>query len=138
MFGAACKGLHCACCKTFGGGPVLILLILYVIGAANESAIVRVLLEAAEILTFIAAIVGFLVGICYVILTRATRGHIRVDTGRPSYEVYHAGYRASATAHDRMALPGVSNHSRVPVLYRPSDAQGENGQLVFLERRDER
>jgi|SRR5882724_2867479 len=138
MFGAACKGLHCACCKTFGGGPVLILLILYVIGTANESAIVRVLLEFAEILTFVAAIVGFLVGVCYAILTRATRGHIRVDTGRPSYEVHHARYRASEAASDRMALPAVSNHSRIPVLYRPPDEARKEGQFVVLERRDER
>jgi hypothetical protein len=133
MFGTACKGLHCACCKTFGAGPLLILLILYVISAANKSAIVSLLIHAGEILALVGVCFGFIVGVCYAFLTWITRGHIS------SYE--WEGYRVE---NSRQELPGMVVRPAVRI-YRPgtlpSGAANERqrtGQFELPERRDSR
>lgn len=139
MFSATCKGLHCACCKTFGIGPLLFLLILYVISALNESAIVSLLLHAAMILTVFVAAVSILIGIAYWLLTKTlNRVTNYIDTGRPSYEVRNARASARQATVVYMARPGITNHSRTPVLFRGANEPGTQGQRIVLERRDER
>lgn len=138
MFGAACKGLHCACCKTFGAGPLLFLLILYVISALNSSAILILMIHAAMVATAVMAGCSLLIGASYALLSRVTRNHIRVDTGRPSYEVHNASNRTRQAEIHSMALPAIANHRSIPVLYRTANEPGTEGQRIVLERRDER
>lgn len=138
MFSATCKGLHCACCKTFGIGPLLFLLILYVISTLNESAIVRLLIHLAMIATIIMAAASILIGAAYAMLSRVLKNRIRVDTGRPSYEVNNARYRTRQAEIHSMALPAISNHHVIPVLYRNTNETRTEGQRIVLERRDER
>lgn len=138
MFGAACKGLHCACCKTFGVGPLLFLLILYVISALSSSAILALLIHVAMAATVILAGCSIMIGVTYALLSRVLKNHIRVDTGRPSYEVNSARYSASQAAIHSLAPPAFDNHRSIPVLYRPANEPGTEGQRIILERRDER
>lgn len=138
MFGAACKGLHCACCKTYGVGPVLALVILYITSRLTESAVVRLILDALEIVALAGVAVAIITGISYAILTRMTRGRIRVDTGRPSWE------RINAAASNHPQIPRMApvsalvNHRRVPVLYRETNERKADGQFVVPSWSDER
>jgi hypothetical protein len=138
MFGPVCKGLHCACCKTWGAGPLLILGILYVISALNKSAIVSLLLHGAEVLAIIGVGAGFIFGACYAFLTWITKGHISSYEWEGYEEVRNARASAYQATVVRLAPPAITNHSNVPLLYRTPIEERAEGQRIILERRDER
>lgn len=140
MFIGACKGLHCACCKTFGIGPLLFVGILYAILAANKSVVVALLLHVLILLAIVATACGLITGLCYWALTKITRHITRFEYsgthGKLAQEARNAGHRP--------AIPAVDARRQIPVRYVISlpvgatDERTAKRQLVISQRRDER
>lgn len=131
-----CKGLHCACCKTFGAGPLLALAILYVIAAQNHGLIVTLLLHALMLVVAILGAASVLIGIAYAVLTKIVKHVTRYEYGGKCDPrgVRNAtqNYRSSVV---RIAPhTAVDNHRDIPVLYRAPYGRPQTGQFQILER----
>lgn len=133
-----CKGLHCACCKTFGAGPLLALAILYVIAAQNHGVIVTLLLHALMVVVAVIGVSSVLIGVAYAVLTKITKHITRYEyCGKNDPRgVGNATQNYRATVVRTAPHSALDNHRNIPVLYRAPNVGQKEGQFELLERRD--